>query len=209
MKITHMALMVGWSLFMGCQPASGAVYKWVDCDGRRHFTNQLSSVPLTFRPQGDTGGSPAGPSCTRKTAPTMHGEKGQASRYIVPLHQANDVLFVEALLNDTVRLPMLIDTGASYTIISTGIARRLGLSLHTSAHVPVRAVGQTIQAPLTQVRALSIGHVTRHNVPVLVYGDGIDQRQTGILGMSFLKHFEFTIDVLTQRIILTPLASRP
>jgi clan AA aspartic protease (TIGR02281 family) len=139
----------------------------------------------------------------------MHGAKAQASRYIVPVYQANDVLFVEALLNDTVRLPMLIDTGASYTIIATGIARRLGLSLHTSAHVPIRAVGQTLQAPLTQVRTLSIGHVIRHNVPVLVYGDGIDQRQTGILGMSFLKHFEITIDVLTQQILLTPLTPRP
>jgi clan AA aspartic protease (TIGR02281 family) len=208
-NITHMALMVGWSLFMGCQPASGAVYKWIDCDGRKHFTNQLSSVPLALRLQVDTGDAPTEPSCTRKTAPVMHDDKVQAPHYIVPLHQANDVLFVEALLNDTVRLPMLIDTGASYTIIPIDIAHRLGLPLHASAHIPIRAVGQTIQAPLSQVRALSIGHLTRHHVPVLVYGDGIDQRQTGILGMSFLKHFEFTIDVLTRRIILTPLASQP
>jgi clan AA aspartic protease (TIGR02281 family) len=139
----------------------------------------------------------------------MHGAKVQTPYYMVPLRQANEVLFVEALLNDTMRLPMLIDTGASYTIIPIGIARRLGLPLHTSVHIPIRAVGQTIRAPLTQVRALAIGPVTRHNVPVLVYGDGIDQRQAGILGMSFLKHFEFTIDVRTQRLILMPLASRP
>jgi clan AA aspartic protease (TIGR02281 family) len=202
-------LMVGWILLIACLSASGAVYKWVDCDGQVHFTDRISNVPLTFRFQVDPRSPLTELPCQQTAQPTIDSQQAQPSRHIVPCNLTHGVLFVDALINGTVRLPMLIDTGASYTIIPAGTARQLGLSWQISEYIPIRAVGQIFQAPLTQVASLTIGNATRHNVPVIVYGDNLSQPQTGILGMSFLRHFAFTIDVTTQQIVLTPLTVQP
>lgn len=209
LKVTRITLMVGWTLLIACLSASGAVYKWVDCNGQVHFTDRISNVPLTFRSQVDSSSHLPAPPCQLKAQPAIDSQQAQPSHHIVPFNLTHGVLFVDVLINGTVRLPMLIDTGASYTIIPAGTARQLGLSWQISEYIPIRAVGQTFQAPLTRVASLAIGNATRHNEPVIVYGNGLDQPQTGILGMSFLRHFAFTIDVTTQRIVLTPLAAPP
>lgn len=209
MKVTRIALIAGWMLLLACLSASGAVYKWIDCDGRVHFTDQLSNIPLNFRSQTDSHDSLIDPQCQQIAQPPIDSQQAQSSRHIVPCNLTHGVLFVDALINGTIRLPMLIDTGASYTIIPASTAQQLGLSWQISEYIPIRAIGQIIQAPLTQVASLAIGNATRYNVPVIVYGDGMGQPQTGILGMSFLRHFAFTIDVTTQQIVLTPLARQP
>jgi clan AA aspartic protease (TIGR02281 family) len=209
LKVTRITLIGGSILLVACLSASGAVYRWVDCDGQVHFTDQISHVPLTFRSQVDLGNPLPDSPCQQETQPAIASQQVLPFRHIVPFNLTHGVLFVDALINGTVHLPMLIDTGASHTIIPAGTARQLGLSWQISEYIPIRAVGQIFQAPLTQVASLAIGNATRHNVPVIVYGDGLDQPQTGILGMSFLRHFAFTIDVTTQRIVLTPLAVQP
>src|SRR5690242_8796083 len=60
------------------------------------------------------------------------------TRHDVPLHGDGKHLIVDGTLNGIVSGPMLIDTGASYCVLTPGTARRLGLRAGTSNRsVPV------------------------------------------------------------------------
>ena len=82
----------------------------------------------------------------------------------------------------------MLDTGASDISIPLKVAQRLGLQ-------PGRAVTyQTANGPAlnyaTQLDSVSLGNITLYNLPASI-NPNVDHEDV-LLGMSFLKHLEFT-----------------
>lgn len=88
-----------------------------------------------------------------------------------------------------VRVPMILDTGASSVVLTQEAARSAGLPMEVLTYsVAVEtANGRTRAAPITLDR-LAVGSIVERSVPALIAQPG--QLKTSLLGMSFLSRLE-------------------
>ncbi|QJR82217.1 clan AA aspartic protease [Alteromonas pelagimontana] len=124
----------------------------------------------------------------------------------IPLTRAGDHFIVEVKVTD-LPVPLLIDTGASTTAVSS----QLFADIKNRAHVDfvgvfdVNTAAGKIRAPLVQLSSLEIGPYRLKDVSVLVLPvDAISGAQ-GLLGMNILKQFDFRIDQQGKILMLRPL----
>jgi aspartyl protease family protein len=100
-----------------------------------------------------------------------------------------------------VRLPMLVDTGASTVVLRPEDGHRLGFDIEQLRYVvPVQTANGTTYAASVRVRTLSVGRIRLNDVEALVAKRG--SLRENLLGMSFLnrlKSYEFSGEYLTLR----------
>ncbi|WP_455219116.1 retroviral-like aspartic protease family protein, partial [Kaarinaea lacus] len=131
----------------------------------------------------------------------QHGEGDDGSVALIddsqtiPLLRRGDHFIVEAIINRNTRLNLIIDTGASLTVIKPESIRHVvnGHWDRYPAHLFNTANG-VVKAPVLNIDSLAIGEFEVSDLQVgglaLINSAGID----GLLGMNFLKHFRFFID---------------
>lgn len=195
-------------------PGHAQIYKWVDRDGRVHFTDTTAGIPPEYHSRieekastsplltpGLTAPSPAPARSAVVPMPALPAPGG----YTVPLRRDGNVRVVEAVVDGTVRLQLLLDTGAEFTVLSKAAARSLSLNLHNMAFIPLRSASGVFFAPMTKVRTITVGTATVPDVEVVIHDatPGLD----GLLGMSFLEHF--SVSMTDTRLGLTPLRDHP
>jgi len=137
--------------------------------------------------------------------PALSGPLPSATSYTVPLRRDGNAMLVEAVVGGAVRVRLLLDTGAEFTVLSPAAAQRLALNLGNSAVIPLRSASGIFFAPMTKVPSIAVGDAAVHDVEVIVHDatPGLD----GLLGMSFLDNFLVTISSSDAKLILTPLSS--
>ncbi len=115
-------------------------------------------------------------------------------RIEVPLlTRNNSTLAVPALLNEHVMGTFLVDTGATYTVITPRVARKLGINTHQANRmVKITTANGTIKAPVVTVPSITIGGFQVNNVDVIIQPLGNDILLAGLLGMNFFKDIELT-----------------
>jgi clan AA aspartic protease (TIGR02281 family) len=196
-------------LLLPLSVAVGKIYKWVDRHGAVHFTDNPDAVPAPYRDQIKTSSEPDLPPPQPRLQPqapqavpvrTPHAPQG----IVAPLQRVGNAMVVQAMLNGFVQAPLVVDTGAAFTVISTASARRLGLDLQQAAVIPMQSVSGPFLARLTKVRSISVGGATVDDVEVIVH-DTSPGENVGLLGMSFLDSFQVTISAASNAMRLTPL----
>jgi clan AA aspartic protease (TIGR02281 family) len=129
-------------------------------------------------------------------------------RSVVPIQLAGNHVLVRAVLNHTEHVTLLLDTGATYTLLTPATAQRLGLS--PSANTPRRTIrtadGQLHEVPFVQLSAIAVGEARRENLPVGISvlfprASAVD----GLLGVDFLEQFKMTLDRHTRQMWLESL----
>lgn len=194
------------------------IYKWTDRNGKVHFTDNPATVPKAYRDQinaqtakpsqsknATSSRTSAQPNTSTSAVPTQRTHAVRTPQvFLVPFKRAGNSMFVRATLDGFVRVPLIVDTGASLTVISTVTAKRLGLNLERAAMIPMRSASGVFLAHLTKVRSMSVGDATVKDVDVVVH-DISPGRERGLLGMSFLDHFNVTIHSLQDVMSLKPL----
>jgi hypothetical protein len=127
----------------------------------------------------------------------------------VPLRLAGTLSLVSVVVNG-VTATLLLDTGATLTVLHPAFARRASIEVPADAPKMSSMVvgGQRYEVPLVRVRSLAVGDVTVEGIDVGVIETlgnlpGVD----GLLGGNFLSHFKVTIDRTGRRLTLEP--SRP
>ncbi len=112
----------------------------------------------------------------------------------IPLLRSGSHFLVEARLGNAQQARLLIDTGASLTMLTPEAVQQRGAGAHaTGRSGSFNTANGRVQAPIYRLDRLSVGEwqVSDLDVGVLELGDtGID----GLLGMNFLRHFQFFID---------------
>jgi predicted aspartyl protease len=106
-----------------------------------------------------------------------------------------DLLLEAADSRSSLVIPVVLDTGASMTIVSTDIMERLGYDPANPAHDRQRLVtGSGIEyAPRSSVQsAVAIGQRVA-NLDVLCHDLPSESGVDGLLGLNFLRHFKLTI----------------
>ena len=104
-------------------------YRWVDGNGVLHITDNLHNVPPNQRPNAGRIQAPDSPKpadADKKSTPT--------NKASVPMEKHGSVALVQATLNNKRAVKFVVDTGASYTLISNAV--RLTTSASNSAPIP-------------------------------------------------------------------------
>jgi clan AA aspartic protease (TIGR02281 family) len=188
------------------------MYQCLDASGASVFTDspaQLSGCTVVnTSPPGPSLGTPSLPS---PVAPRVEPEPGPASpapdaeangarpagEVTVPIQRAGNLLVVQAQLNGSRDARLILDTGASHTILSYAVARDLGVfGDQRTTTVTLKTAGGPVQADVVRVDSIRLGDAEVRNSQAAIYDvpdapAGVD----GLLGLTFLHQFAVTLDV--------------
>lgn len=112
----------------------------------------------------------------------------------VPLSRSGNQFIVSATLDGRREIRLLIDTGASVTIVAPRVLEGLGYNLGDQKGRFSTANGE-VDAPLVGVQSLAVGEqlVSPITVGAIALSRPVEPVD-GLLGMDFLKKFEFSLD---------------
>ncbi len=114
----------------------------------------------------------------------------------VPVTKIGGSMVVQVLFNNSVDAHLIVDTGATMTVISYDLGIELGLLSGSDVSLnTVNTAGGSVQVSMTKVGLVQVGSAKATNVSVAIHDlpDGISG-VSGLLGMSFLRNFEVTLD---------------
>jgi len=169
-------------------------------------TELRAAVPGRGGPASASAGGPARAALTTDDdlgtrEPRPGARSVQGARYAIPIWGGTKHLIVRATLNGTLSGPMLVDTGASYCVLTRAAARRLGVSGRRSDSVPVATANGHVRADLVTLGSLEIAEARVAGIDAVVM-DAVEPPLIGIIGLSFLNHFRYSVDHLEGTIQL-------
>lgn len=110
---------------------------------------------------------------------------------LVPIkRRSGGVAIVDVKFNSRRTFEMLVDSGASRTVITRPMAKALGIG--TSDVVGTFGASTAngyAEFPIVYVKAMEVGGLKSYQVPVAVAGPDMDM---GLLGQDFLQKYDFT-----------------
>lgn len=98
---------------------------------------------------------------------------------------------------------LLLDTGATSSVISPAVAERLQLQESTNVKIGVVG-GRVMNARRVVLSQMEVGPVRRPNQEAVVVRQRSGEFGDGLLGMSFLAGLKYTIDFNTQTLNWLP-----
>lgn len=157
---------------------------------------QLNEATVFFNRLAQESTNPLIVSLARESLSKLHND-GPVHQVVVPLMEQPDTsLVVPTLINGKVMATFLVDTGSSYTVITPGMASKLGIVITgETPRVSLLTANGPITAPLVTLKNISIGQVNVPEVSVVVQelGDGDDILLSGLLGMNFFQGMDITL----------------
>lgn len=124
--------------------------------------------------------------------------------YIAPLKARGFGYCVDAVVNGDIRLNMLVDTGASFTILAVSAASRLGVTnLEELPRMPVSTAGGVTWIYLVELESVKVGEAEAVSIEGGV-SDQVAGGLDGLLGMSFLGEFVYQVDGPGEKMSLKP-----
>ncbi|MFP4057769.1 MAG: TIGR02281 family clan AA aspartic protease [Candidatus Brocadiia bacterium] len=88
----------------------------------------------------------------------------------------------------------ILDTGATYSVIPTNVALRIGYEIARAARVRVITANGLVEAPKVCLAEASVGELRATDVEALCY-DMPGAQVSALLGLTFLRHFRLTLDL--------------
>jgi len=185
------------AFILGPNPASAIeFYRWVDQNGVIHFTDNFHNIPDQQRPKVGRIQGIESP----KTA-SLPATTSSLTKASIPFEKQGQVVIVEATLNNKTAAKFIVDTGASYTMISSATAKELSLDAgQTNQTVPFQTANGLIQAPLISLQSVAVGGMEINNLTAAIHDVVPDGKVSGLLGLNFLANFRMDID--TQKGLL-------
>jgi clan AA aspartic protease (TIGR02281 family) len=173
-------------VFSALSPA-GDIFRWVDENGVIHFTDNLHNIPEKSRPGSERIKTPDRPPELALPEPL--------DKVSVPIQKQGEVVIVQATVNQRVAVKFVVDTGASYTLISRDTAKQLGIDMEQKLPtIPFQTANGTIQAPLINLESIEVGGMQMKDLTAAVHDVFPDSNVAGLLGLNFLSHFRMDID---------------
>ena len=182
----------------------GDMYKWVDDKGTVYFTDDLSNIPEKYREEVETRKSPKETLTSQPreiTQNSLPAKVAEPAGVTVDLRRSGDVSFTEVVLNGNLKQYLVVDTGASFVIISRGAAKELGITIDEYTPViPTTTASSVIFNPLVTLRSVRVGEAEVENVDALVHN--LPGGPAGLLGNSFLSEFKVVLDLVNGKMTL-------
>jgi clan AA aspartic protease (TIGR02281 family) len=121
---------------------------------------------------------------------------------IVPITVERGLMLAPVSVNGTYGARILVDTGASMTVLGTSVLKELGIAVPASARrLSFRiADGRVVQRPVVRLASLRVGDMTVEDIDVAVAE--WSPPGVGLLGQDFLGHFRVTLEPERRRLVL-------
>jgi predicted aspartyl protease len=158
-----------------------------------HATTQLEALQQPIRAPTLPSNRPLNQPVVLTTAnlpaqPAVNDSDGSGKMQVPVVRRLHGTPVVQVLFNGDRSYEMILDTGASRTLITRQMADELGI-VATERMVAATASENEVTFDLGQVRSMSVGEVTLQNARVTI-GDSIN---IGLLGNDFLQGYDITI----------------
>jgi hypothetical protein len=182
-------------------PAAGDIYMWTDDVGQPHYVEGIDNVPETHRGRARAIGLRNAAASPRVTeAPVLPGPSGTTTIRYTP----GERIMVDARVNGTHSVRLLLDTGADKTLIAPRALVAAGVSL-ARAGVKGSIVGVTGKADVQGVRIESLEVGEARVGPLVVVSYDMNQAGSdGLLGRDFLERFNVAIDSARGVVTVSP-----
>jgi hypothetical protein len=139
---------------------------------------------------------------TAVTVPSISSAAAPQGAIIVPILSTGRSTMVAATLNRTITGNLMLDTGATTTVISRRLASLL--SLRPVGNAAVQTVGGVIAVGVARLQSLKVAEAEVNDMAVVVHDFSRDPRIEGLLGMDFLGRYRIGLDVQRQVLVLLP-----
>jgi clan AA aspartic protease (TIGR02281 family) len=124
-------------------------------------------------------------------------------KHNVKLIRRGNSLTANVLLNRKVNTNLIVDTGATDTVISSSLARKIGISANRGREIVCQvADGRSVTGRQVSIREIRVGGARVYNVQAVVLDSGEMGDSPGLLGMSFLDNFVFKVDTEKELLVL-------
>ena len=164
-------------------------FQYTDQSGTVVMVDDESKIPAKYR---------------KKTRTTKAVPAGESKSTSVMLIKGNQALVPVRLSyrTTTVDAWLLLDTGATVTVISSSLADRLGIkTANTQSRPSQLADGRVVETFRTRVDYLAVGPKLKYNAEVAILpSDGPAIGFDGLLGMNFLGDYRYHLDINSQTI---------
>ncbi len=119
------------------------------------------------------------------------------STVFTPIRITKNRIFVDVMINQTSQATLLLDTGATCSLLTPEFADKLGI--HPEAEEEkhtVKLLGkEQVKMPFVSLEEIKIGEAAVTNLNVGIYPAFPEQPHIhGILGADYLMHYKITID---------------
>ncbi len=124
-------------------------------------------------------------------------------KHVVKLTRRGNSLTTSVLLNRKVKEELIVDTGATDTVISSSLAKKIGISIAKGQNVLCQvADGRAVNGKQVRIKEVRVGGAKVYNVQAVVLDSGEIGNSPGLLGMSFLNNFVFKVDTEKEILVL-------
>lgn len=166
--------------------AAGIVY-YKDAEGNLHAAESMDQIPEKFR------------SRTKSLAST----ENDRSRLTLQLKREGNALLVPVTFGEEgVEATLILDTGASITLIPKRIAEKL--RFRETGKIELQTVSGVAQGSMVEVPVMAVGRLKVRKMRVAVYDIPHSGLGEGLLGLDFLNNFHMTMDSQKGVIHLEP-----
>lgn len=190
---------------LGAADAAAEIYRWVDAEGRLHFTESLDQVPPQYRERARRSAKEQPPSKFQTYASPTRAQSAQAGRFDeqirIPFVRDGSLMRVDVRLNDQLSAPFLIDTGASGVDLPSHVAEQLGIRIEPDTpHIDVITAAGVVARPVVTLQSVQLGRARVEGLEATVN----PSMKVGLLGGTFFNNFIYQVDAAASEILLVP-----
>lgn len=112
----------------------------------------------------------------------------------IPLQRSGNQYHLTATFNDRVELRLLLDTGASMTVLSSAAFAALRSAATPLGERVLMTANGTVSAPVYRVASVAVGGRRVSNLEIAVVDQLDGGGLVGLLGMDYLDNFQYSLD---------------
>jgi len=125
---------------------------------------------------------------------------------IIPLVPDGQGHFLaDVLINSKIHAFLVVDTGSPVVMLTSSFIQKLGLDLSQSNQGYVEVLNGKYKAAAVTLSKVTVGEAFAQDVSAAVLLEKSQGINDGLLGLSFLSKFHFTLDQTGQKLILKKL----
>ena len=119
---------------------------------------------------------------------------------LVPDDQGH--LLADVIINNKIHASLIVDTGSPVVMLNSIFIQELGLDMSQFKVGYIEVLNGKHKAIAVTLNSVKIGDAKAQDVSATIMLEDNKEIKNGILGMSFLSKFHFTLDQAGQRLIL-------
>jgi clan AA aspartic protease (TIGR02281 family) len=112
---------------------------------------------------------------------------------VISIPEGSSSIRAKVVVNQQLETSFLIDTGATYTSISSAVARQLGYDPERGPSTIVNTAGGPKRVRIVQLTSLSLAGYSVRNLDVFILPAEAGSL-INLLGLNFLKYFKYSVD---------------